>query len=368
MSLTRLIPTHGTYPDLPQPVAGPGTLHLRFSLPLAQDKVLMHLQSSARPYTQSDRTLSIHTPESDLTSLVLPLTEALSPLEQADVRAIFEPDGRQMQLHDYFEVDSLRNFVARALSGWLIDLMQNDHLTTVFQPIVHCGRRDEVFAYECLLRSMEQGRVIYPNRILDLARGAGLLFQLDMAARRTAIREAARQGIQEKIFINFTPIAIQDPMYSLRGTVEAVDELGLKREQVVFEVIESELIADVPHLKQILDHYRSCGFGVALDDLGSGYSSLSMLIQLRPDYVKLDRQLVRCVHEDPYKALIAQKLLETAEALGIQTIAEGVECVEELDWLCRGGSHFAQGFHIAPPACPPPLRAPYGCQDLARVA
>ncbi|MBV9468741.1 MAG: EAL domain-containing protein, partial [Abitibacteriaceae bacterium] len=327
---------------VPDGVKGPGVLHLHCALPLVRDKVVNHLQSSNWEHTANGATLSIRTPHDDLTSLVLPLTEVLSAWEQVEVRALFEPDGRGMQLNDYFAVDSLKNFLAKTLSGWLIDLMQNNRLTTVFQPIVHCKSSDKVFAYECLLRSMEQGEVIYPNRILDLARGAGLLFQLDMAARRTAIREAAAHGLTSKIFINFTPIAMADPVYGLRSTVEAVDELGLKREQVVFEVIESELIADVGNLRGILDEYRSCGFGVALDDLGSGYSSLNLLGQLRPDYVKLDRQLMHCVHEDGYKALIAQKLLETAQGLGIRTIAEGIECQSELDWLCYCGGDYAQ--------------------------
>ena len=150
---------------------------------------------------------------------------------------------------------------------------------------------------------------------------------------------------------------MRDPIYGLRSTVEAVDELGIPREQVVLEVIESELITDVGHLCGMLDQYRSCGFGIALDDLGSGYSSLSLLGQLRPDYVKLDRQLMRNVHEDNYKALIAQKLLETAQGLRIKTIAEGVECQGEFDWLCANGGDYAQGFLIAYPASPPPLPA-----------
>jgi EAL domain-containing protein (putative c-di-GMP-specific phosphodiesterase class I) len=338
---------------------GPGTLHLHIPVLHVMTKVLYWAQLSQHRFHHHDNTLSLEISHSEVSTFILPLMEVLSPLEQSDVRAIFQPTGRELQLDDYFRVDSLSSFVCKSLSGWLINMMVHDRLTTVFQPIMRCCdpvEKNEVFGYECLLRSVVDGAIIYPNRLLDVARGAGLLFQLDLAARRSAIREAAKHNIDSKIFINFSPTAIADPVYGLRSTVESVDKLGLKREQVVFEVIESEFIKDVPHLKMMLDEYRSCGFGVALDDLGSGYSSLNLLGQLRPDYVKLDRELMRDVHRDPYKSLIAQKLLETAQALSITTIAEGVECEEQCEWLHQHGADLAQGFHFARPSSPPPLQ------------
>lgn len=335
---------------------GPGTLHLNIPIAHSKQKVTDWARHSGRSFTQRGNTLSLQIDEVEISTCVLPLMDVLSSVEQNEVRAIFQPLGHDMLLDDYFGIDSLSRFVCKTLSGWLIDMMVNDRLTTVFQPIMRCcdDATPTLFGYECLLRSVDDGQIIYPNRMLDVARGAGLLFQLDLAARRAAIREAAHHKIDCKIFINFTPTAIADPVYGLQSTVETVDRLGLKREQVVFEVIESELIHDVAHLKQILDHYRGCGFGVALDDLGSGYSSLNLLGQLRPDYVKLDRELMRDVHRDPYKSLIAQKLLETAQALEIATIAEGVESAAQCDWLHTHGADYAQGFHFARPGSPPP--------------
>jgi EAL domain-containing protein (putative c-di-GMP-specific phosphodiesterase class I) len=199
------------------------------------------------------------------------------------------------------------------------------------------------------------GSLVSPGRILDTARSAELLFQVDLAARRAAIREAARLGLAAKIFINFTPTSIYDPHFCLRTTVRAVQELGIAPQNVVFEVIESEHVLDLDHLRKIMDYYREQGFGVALDDLGSGYSSLNMLHELKPDYVKLDMGLVRDVHAHPHKALIAAKLLEVAQALGIRSVAEGIETPEERRWLEAHGTDFLQGFHFAKPANPPQL-------------
>jgi EAL domain-containing protein (putative c-di-GMP-specific phosphodiesterase class I) len=262
-----------------------------------------------------------------------------------------------MDVNSYFEVESLHGFITKAQSGWLVDMMAENRLTTWFQPIVKCQQPDQVYAFECLLRGQDNEGVVFPSRILDVARGAGLLFQLDRAARFTSITNAHRQGIQAHIFINFTPTSIYDPVNCLRSTVKAVDEMGLHRSQVIFEVIESEMVRDVPHLREILDYYRASGFRVALDDVGSGYSSLNMLGQLRPDYIKLDRELVSGVHTDSYKAVIAQKLLETAQELKIETIAEGIEEEGEFHWVRDHGADYAQGYFFARPAAVPPMLA-----------
>src|SRR5262249_43989437 len=95
------------------------------------------------------------------------------------------------------------------------------------------------------------------------------------------------------------------------------------------------------------------GFLVALDDLGAGYSSLTLLTRLRPDFVKLDVELVREVDIDAYKANIAAKLLELAHSIGIQTIAEGVETLGEWQWLREHECDYVQGFFFGRPDSPP---------------
>ena len=148
-------------------------------------------------------------------------------------------------------------------------------------------------------------------------------------------------------------------MSCLRSTVEAIDKAGIRHEQVVFEVVESDNLGNLKHLRTVLKYYRDAGFTVALDDLGSGYSGLNLLHQLRPDFVKLDMELIRNVHCDRYKASITEKLLEIAQALNIQTVAEGIECIEELDWLRERGTNFAQGYLLAKPSAIPVKTTPH---------
>ncbi len=119
-------------------------------------------------------------------------------------------------------------------------------------------------------------------------------------------------------------------------------------------MIEAEALDDLGHVSQILETYRSEGFLVALHDIGSGYSGLTWLGALRPDFVKLDRGLVHGVSENEVQSTIIAKLIELGHELGITVIAEGVERPEDFAWLRANGADLAQGYLFAAPASPPP--------------
>ena len=133
--------------------------------------------------------------------------------------------------------------------------------------------------------------------------------------------------------------------------IKAAGAGGITRKDLVKELKTALKTKQTP--ERILSFYRDAGFRVALDDIGSGYSSLNVLHQLRPDFLKLDMELVRNVHMDPFKATIAAKLLEIAQALGITAIAEGIESAEELAWVATHGATYAQGYFLGRPAADP---------------
>lgn len=336
-----------------------GVLYLRVPLSHSLGRLLRDLGDARVPFRRHDGLLTIAVEAGALGELGPQLGGLLSSTERRDTRVVFQPTGTALRLADCFDSESLEQFLGRLGARWLTALMREDRLTSLFQPIVHCAAPGRVFAYECLLRGRERdGTLIGPARIFDAARSAELLFQVDLLGRRTAIREAAAAGLAQadsKVFINFTPTSIYDPTFCLQSTARAIADVGLRPSQIVFEVIESEHVADLQHLRRILDFYRAEGFGVALDDLGAGYSSLNMLSELRPDYVKLDMGLLRNVHADPVRAMVASKILELARDLGIRSIGEGIETVEEFDWLAQAGADYAQGYLFARPANPPPL-------------
>ena len=342
---------------LPRPMIEAGALELRFPHTFTLGKTLDYLLEHGWKHDHNQGVVRISVGAGLLPGLVSKLSELMSGPEQRDVRAIFHFEGDLMETHDYFEVESFPDFVEEVRSTWLIEMLRAQAIYSVFQPIVRMPKDGEVpavFGYECLMRGEHNGNVISPDTILHMARGADLFFQLDLAARRAAIVGAGLHKIREKVFINFSPNAIYDPWHCLRSTVNAVDEVGISRDQVVFEITESERLPALKHLQRIVDFYREEGFKVALDDVGAGYSSLNVLVQLQPDFVKLDMGLIRDVDRDKTKAIVARKLIETVQELELSTIAEGIERVEELDWVREAGADFAQGYFFARPAVPPP--------------
>ena len=345
-------PTCGRCERLPLRLTGAGRLFLWFPMGHTRSRAVALLRrQQLAPVMRGEDQVMIETTAEALSAVSAHLAEGLTSLEAADTRTLFLPGDAEPGAGDVPRVETLTQLTARSGADWLVELLAAERLTSHYQPIVHTGDVTRVFAHEALLRGLAaDGSIIPPGRMFGAATAAGLLFQLDLAARRSAIGGAIRRRLPHALFVNFTPTAIYDPNTCLRTTVRAIDEGGLRHDQVVFEVIESDRTTDPAHLQRILAFYRDAGFRVALDDVGSGYSSLNLIHQLRPDFIKLDMQLMRGVHADPYKAMVAAKLLELAAALGIESVAEGIETEEELAWAREHGATYAQGFLIGRPS------------------
>jgi EAL domain-containing protein (putative c-di-GMP-specific phosphodiesterase class I) len=339
-----------------------GTLYIAPPVEHVSGKVRQLLKQVSIEYAQPHEGIIEASLEDDALKMLAELVpEQLSAVELQDCKALFVVGGETPGIMRLMQAEPLGALLAKARGEWLLEMLRESRLTTVFQPIVNCSRPESVFGYECLLRGKDSdGRMVSPGKIIDVARAANLLFNLDSAARRAAIRSASTHAIAGHVFVNFLPTSIYDPRHCLRTTLREIQDTELSPERIVFEVVESEEVADVDHLLDIVSFYRENGFCFALDDLGSGYSSMNLLAKLQPDFVKLDMGLIRNIHQEPYKAHIAAKLIELARALEVRTIAEGVETEGEWSWLETQGVDYVQGYLFAAPGTPPPIpRSPY---------
>ncbi len=293
-------------------------------------------------------------PTADLEVVLNAIGGGLLPEERDSTKVLMMEAGVEPGLGDFRRVLSLDRMIGMQQARWLTDLLAEGRLVTHFQPIIDARAPDQIVANECLLRGLTtEGELISPGKLFGAAKQAGLLFQLDLAARRKAVQSIAEHDLQTLSFINFTPTSIYDPATCLRSTVAAVQQLGLSPDRIVFEIIETEH-AEENLLRSILAVYRSAGFKVAIDDFGAGYSSMNLIVALRPDFLKLDMELIRGIDKDPYKSELASSLLETARNLSIKTIAEGVETKAEWEWVRDHGADLVQGYYFAKPGTPPP--------------
>lgn len=214
-----------------------------------------------------------------------------------------------------------------------------------FQPIIDWQTKN-IVAYEALVRG--------PN-----GESAGWVFThindsnkyyFDQACRVKAIETAAKLGCETFLSINFLPNAVYNPETCIKATIEAADLYGFDLRKLIFEVTEGEQIPDKAHLNRIFRSYAKRGFQTAIDDYGSGFATLEWLIELKPDILKLDMNLIRNIHLNPTKQYIVAKTLEQCELQGTKVLAEGIETSAELEYLTAAGIRYLQGYYFAKPA------------------
>ena len=214
-----------------------------------------------------------------------------------------------------------------------------------FQPIVDV-QEHRIDAYEALVRGLDgegAGQV--------LARvNAENVYKFDQACRVKAIEMAARLGMDRQLNINFLPNAVYNPVACIRATLDAAARTGFDPKRLTFEIVETEMISDTPHLLNIMAEYRQQGFKIALDDFGTGYSGLARLAELKPDIVKLDRALTRDCDKDRIRLAIIASMIALGAKIGIKIVIEGMERRSEVDALRSVGARFMQGFYFAKPA------------------
>lgn len=270
-------------------------------------------------------------------------------------------------LYDYFqdhlELSAIRfrikaaawkpiNEVFDTLENRWIDTVINDELVHFhYQPII--GRNEEIYAYEMLARfTGEQGEPVSPYEAFKSARSRNRTYALDKVCRINAVKNAG--AVSKKVFINFIPTSIYSPEHCLKTTVELAHNLGIEPSRFVFEVVETEKVTDMNHLKRILDYYREKGFSYALDDVGEGYNTIDTIKELKPHYMKLDMKFVQGVAADPDKQQAALAILKTAQSVESIALAEGIEEQIDFEWLKAAGFQLFQGYLFGKPA---PIKA-----------
>ncbi len=226
---------------------------------------------------------------------------------------------------------------------------------SVYQPIVSLADRTPV-AHEALLRGVVDGREVGGGDLFFVAEAAGWLPELDRISREAAIVGAAPWLDEHDLFLNFSPSSILRPQVSLADTEWLVHDSGIGPGQLVLEVVESHAMADRGHLLSVLEHFRSLGWRVALDDVGAGWSSRSLLGAVRPDVIKLGKALVQELPDDGVRAVI-RALVEQAHGLGAVVVAEGVETERIAEEVTALGADLGQGWLFGRPVRPRPTEA-----------
>ncbi|MDY0137684.1 MAG: EAL domain-containing protein [Thiomicrospira sp.] len=216
--------------------------------------------------------------------------------------------------------------------------------TFAFQPIVDMEKRD-IFGYEALVRGANQDSAwSVLQQVNDQNR-----YAFDQACRVKAIELASQLKLDRMLSINFLPNAVYEPAHCIRSTLDAAKRFEFPTERIMFEITESEQVADVKHLTKIFEYYQAQGFTTALDDFGAGHAGLNMLASFVPHLLKIDMELVRDIDKNSVKQVIVESLIQMCKKLRVRVLAEGLETREEVEYFRSLGVTLMQGYYFAKP-------------------
>ena len=230
----------------------------------------------------------------------------------------------------------------------LRECLRERALGTVFQPIMEL-RSGRVYGYEALTRGPKGSALEFPDRLFGVARRFGLGPSLERVAARLALERFAGSGVQGKLFVNFSPAALESQALSGEEIVYDLRSLGLSPSQVVIELTEQESIGDRKPAWETLLNCRKLGFEIAIDDLGEGFASLKLWSELRPEYVKVDKHFINGCSRDPLKLQMTRAIQLIAQISGSKVLAEGIEESGDFMAVRDLGLRFGQGYLFSHP-------------------
>ena len=224
---------------------------------------------------------------------------------------------------------------------------EGDGLMLMCQPLVSVSEGAPVYA-EVLARFARDGQIIPPGQFFPLVERAGLQAAFDEQVLAKVADWLRRADFSYRgVSLNLTPEALaHEQLFDWLAPLAPLT----KRHKIVLEITESTLIQDVAAAQEKLKHFRRLGFKVAIDDFGSGYSSISYLAHLSADVIKFDRSLAVAAFEDARSARIVLGLAEELATLGYEVVFEGIETEEMARFFSQPFVHYLQGFYFARPA------------------
>lgn len=227
-------------------------------------------------------------------------------------------------------------------------IFKEESVETLFQPIVDL-KTGEAIGYEALSRGPAGSLLYAPLALISAAHTYGKILELEMLFRKKALENAVGLGSDKYLFINIDPEIIKSPGFKSGLTMELLEQLDISESNIVFEITERTAIGDMDSFRNVLDNYRSQGYMIAIDDAGAGYSGLKTIHEVRPNFIKIDMDLIRNIDKDSFKQSLLKALVEVSLSTNIKIVAEGIENEEELKTLILLGVHAGQGYYLGKP-------------------
>ncbi len=229
--------------------------------------------------------------------------------------------------------------------------IENKEFIPVFQPKIEL-ETGVVIGAEALARwRRPDGAVVSPGVFVPKAEELGLIPKMGENILREACIKAAKwdfNGHKPRLAVNVSPLQFEDPNF-VDMVNDVLTESRLPAKQLELELTETAAVDNPERVAKIMRPLRAKGVRFAIDDFGTGHSNFTTVTRLPFDVFKIDQQFVRAHGTDPHAPAIIEMILAMAEALGQETVAEGVETREHYEFLRRRACTIGQGYFFSPP-------------------
>jgi diguanylate cyclase (GGDEF)-like protein/PAS domain S-box-containing protein len=265
-------------------------------------------------------------------------------IRNADL-ALYAAKGNGRGVHRFYSSDMHADAEdRRQLEEDLRRALAADGLHLVYQPVVSSGT-EQITGYEALLRWTHSTRgPISPALFIPIAEDTGMIAQIGEWVMRTACRDAAEWPDGIRVAVNVSPTQFANPSFPAT-VMSALAAAQLAPERLELEITESVFLNDDDGTDAMFARLKAIGVRLALDDFGTGYSSLGYLKKAPFDKIKIDQSFVRgAAIKGSRNSAIIKAIVSLAEALGMDTTAEGAETQDELDLIRLLGCSHIQGY------------------------
>jgi len=232
----------------------------------------------------------------------------------------------------------------------LIDTLKRPGAIRIeFQPMV-CIRsgRPRLYALEALARGPRGSNVERPDVLFEYARRKGEESQVDSICIAEALASAATLPCKPRISINVHGSTLGNVPHFAEHFLDAAESYEIAPERLMLEIVEHRAPWTMESFQTTLAILRDAGVRIAVDDLGVGASNFRMLVDCRPDHLKVDRYIAHGCSRDPVRAAVIASIVSLADAIGAKPIVEGIEHDDDLDVVRDLGINIVQGFLFAP--------------------
>ncbi len=236
--------------------------------------------------------------------------------------------------------------IGRRMRREFYQMMQAGSVHTIYQPVVLIAGSSAI-GYEALSRGPVPA-LASPLTLFELASQESLGPRLDLLCCRRALENFPLKDREDiLLFINLLPETLEMGCVNADKLKRWTDQSGIAPGRVVLEVIEKEMRDPARFYSQVM-RLRRAGFRFAVDDVGTGYSNLSLLSDLAPEFFKLDLDFVRLTRIRPVRQLLVESLVRFSGQIGAMVVAEGIESAADAEVFRVLGVHLAQGFLYRP--------------------